>query len=170
MFDHKMYIGIPPCGIAEKTCIANHRKVLILNVTDKTSDKGEDLQGHEGDLSSFCIISVGKANDLAVTPPWRGSILGHDSPFRITADIFYTEAWIKKRGADVYLMNWDIFQYGGIKTQYSIIPLFHYSNCERSELTCPLSDLEILRNGARNFSKYSHRPNMFFHPAIIISI
>ena len=31
-------------------------------------------------------------------------------------------------------MDCDIFQQDEIETQYSIIPLFHYSNCERSEL------------------------------------
>ena len=32
-------------------------------------------------------------------------------------------------------MDCDIFQQDEIETQYSIIPLFHYSNCERSELS-----------------------------------
>jgi hypothetical protein len=36
-----------------------------------------------------------------------------------------------------YLMNRDIFQPGGIKTQYSNVPQFHYSNCERSKLSSP---------------------------------
>ena len=39
-------------------------------------------------------------------------------------------------------MNRDIWQQGGTKTQYSIIPQFHYSNCERSELTCVYSQLK----------------------------
>jgi hypothetical protein len=33
------------------------------------------------------------------------------------------------------LMNHDIFQCDAIKTQYSSIPSFHHSNCERSELS-----------------------------------
>jgi hypothetical protein len=33
------------------------------------------------------------------------------------------------------LMDCDTFQRAGLKTQYSIIPQFHYSNCERSELS-----------------------------------
>ncbi len=32
-------------------------------------------------------------------------------------------------------MNHDIFQCDAIKTQYSSIPSFHHSNCERSELS-----------------------------------
>jgi len=30
-------------------------------------------------------------------------------------------------------MDHDIFQYDAIQTQYSSIPSFHHSNCERSE-------------------------------------
>jgi predicted metallo-beta-lactamase superfamily hydrolase len=40
-------------------------------------------------------------------------------------------------------MNRDISQCDGIETQYSIIPVFHYSNCERSELSS-IMEIEIV--------------------------
>jgi len=41
-------------------------------------------------------------------------------------------------------MNHNVFQCDVKKTQYSSIPLFHHSNCERSELSSFLS-LQLLR-------------------------
>ena len=60
--------------------------MLVGNVSNKTADKGVNLHGDVTDLSTFGIIFIAEANDLAVTPPRRGPILGHDGPFCITSD------------------------------------------------------------------------------------
>jgi hypothetical protein len=52
-------------------------------------------------------------------------------------------------------MNRDIFQLDGIETQYSIIPLFHYSNCLRGELSSDFHhDLPINGVGYRVLVSY----------------
>ncbi len=55
-----------PASIGEKTCITDHRKVLIRDVADKTSNKSVNLQCHVTGLCAVGIIFIAKANDLAI--------------------------------------------------------------------------------------------------------